>query len=96
MIHVRRPSIQSWDSYMHANPTKIGGGEEVGVAVVFNPTDGKIVDTVSIPLYYTGSTDTAKVVVDDGEETEYKLNRDYSIDIDFEMEPRSIHTIVIR
>ena len=88
--------MQSWDGWIHANPTKIGGGEEGGVGMIFNPTDVAVEEVVSINLYYTGLTDVAKVIVDDGEEIELTLNRDYSVDIQMKMEPRSVHTLVIR
>jgi len=97
MIHTLRPTLTSYDAFMHANPTKIGGGEEVAVGMIFNPTDVAITKrTVKLNLYYTGLTETARVVVDDGEETEYTLNRDYTIDVEMTMEPRSIHTVIVR
>ena len=76
--------------------------------VLQNPTDRTITKTVSIPLYYAGIENTANVIVcclclslyclqnDKNESTIYKLNRDYSIDMTFTMEPESFTYYVIQ
>lgn len=64
--------------------------------MLFNPTDKTMSrQEISLPLYYTGLTDTAQVSLDGGVVRSMTLNRDYTIDIELDMAPRSIHTVVI-
>lgn len=127
IVHIRRPTMQSWDGWLHVNPFGYGqnnstscgkpdrptvrgravevlsmpgcsssSGVEVGVAMIFNPTDVTLPnEIVSIPLYYTGLETSAQVSVDGGAAQAYPLARDYSIQVTMSMAPRSIHTIVI-
>lgn len=77
MIHMRFPDAKDWDGFIHVNPEL----EQKGLAMLFNPLDRDITRTISLPLYYTGLTDEAKI--SDGEEAAkvYKLDRDYNVDI---------------
>ena len=93
VVHLRRPDMQGWDGWLHVRPYSSDG--EVGVAMLFNPTDTELHVTVSLPLYYTGLETDASVDVDGTTATTMKLARDYSIEITMMMEPRSIHTVVI-
>ena len=64
--------------------------------MLFNPTDQTLsAQEISLPLYYTGLRDTAQVSVDGGAVRAVALNRDYTIDLEVDMPPRSIHTVVI-
>lgn len=77
VIHLRRPDGVDWDGFMHVNP----GLEEKGFIMVFNPTDGEITRTITVPLYYTGLTDKARVTGQEGATKTYKLRRDYTIEL---------------
>jgi hypothetical protein len=77
IIHLRRANGLDWDGWLHVNPL----GKEKGLLMVYNPLHTEIRQTLSIPLYYTGLTDTAKVREQDGKPFLYKLKRDYHIDL---------------
>lgn len=96
VVHLRRPSMQGWDGWLHVNPFGYGSeGREVGVAMLFNPTDAPLATTISLPLYYTGLTDVAFVSVDGGDFVKVPLDRMYRIALSISMDARSIHTVVI-
>ena len=85
IVHLRRADGQGWDGWLHVNPFKLGqnngNGDEVGLAVLFNPTDRPMdaVD-VALPLYYTGLTDKARVQAEgELQPTVVALARDYTV-----------------
>lgn len=94
--------MQSWDGWLHVNPFAYGAGndtnvhKEVGVAMIFNPTNSMISVSVSIPLYYTGLTTSAMVQVDESNAEIMALERDFSVHIPMTMAPMSIHTVVFQ
>ena len=47
----------------------------------FNPTDIRIIDSIELPLYYTGLSKTAKITRENGKSEVVTLNRDYSITV---------------
>lgn len=76
IIHLRRPDGRDWDGIMHVNPQL----KEKAFVSIYNPLDVAIEKEISIPLYYTGLTDTAVVKEKDSSKGKYyNLNRDYSI-----------------
>lgn len=102
MVHIRRATMQSWDGWMHVNPLGLGRpGKavehvEVGLAMLFNPTDTALRhETVALPLYYTGIELTAWLSVDGDPVRPVTLQRDYTAHITIDMEPRSVHTVVV-
>ncbi len=96
VVHLRRPTMQSWDGWLHVNPYGYGSaGLEVGVAMLFNPTDAPITTTISLPLYYTGLSDQCMLSVNDGAFVSVALDRLYNVAVALVMPPRSIHTIVV-
>ena len=64
--------------------------------MVFNPTLEHITTTLTLPLYYTGITDMAKVSQTGGTFKMYNLERDYTIEIDIDLGPRNITWFLIR
>ena len=92
IVHVRRPDMQSIDAFMHVNPFL----PEKGLAMVFNPTDSSIKQSLRLPLYYTGLSDTALVSEQEGEGRAVKLARDYSIDVEVELDARSLTWFLIK
>ncbi|MDR2916568.1 MAG: hypothetical protein LBV74_17360 [Tannerella sp.] len=76
IIHLRRADGRDWDGIMHVNPEL----KEKAFVLVYNPLDKPIVKGITIPLYYTGLTDTAVVKEKDTPKgKKYKLSRDYTI-----------------
>jgi hypothetical protein len=55
IIHVRRPDGRQVDCILHVNPQL----DIKGLAMVYNPLNTSVKDTLRLPLYYTGLTDTA-------------------------------------
>lgn len=104
VVHIRRADIQGWDGWLHVNPFGLAGAgqaqhgsdpAEVGVAMLFNPTDARLNTAVSLPLYYCGLDDAALLSVNGGAPQRFALNRDYSVLLHVDMPPRSIHTVVV-
>lgn len=91
VIHLRRADGRDWDGILHANPEQ----KEKGLMMLYNPTKEKIMRTIKVPLYYTGLTDRAKVREKEGSAKNYKLNRDYTIDLSFSLSPESYTWFVI-
>lgn len=91
-VTVASVSFQSIDSFMHVNPFITNKG----LAMVFNPTLEHITTTLTLPLYYTGLTDLAKVSQMGGAFKTYTLERDYTIELDIDMGPRNITWFLIQ
>jgi len=64
--------------------------------MLYNPTNETITRKVKIPLYYTGLTEVARVLEEEGPPKVYKLNRDYTIDMEFSLGPDSYTWFVIQ
>ncbi|NQX38276.1 alpha-galactosidase [Pedobacter steynii] len=91
LIHLRRADARDWDGILHVNPAQ----KEKGLMMLYNPTKEKIVRTIKVPLYYTGLTDIARVREKEGSMKNYKLNRDYTIDLTFSIDAESYTWFVI-
>jgi hypothetical protein len=83
--------MDSWDGFLHVHPL---GKREVGLTMIFNPTDQflEMADVV-IPLYYTSLTTDVIVTVNDEPSFSMTLERDYTIQLDLDLPPKSIHSI---
>lgn len=84
IIHLRRADGRDWDGWMHVNASL----KEKALVVLFNPLKTSIKKTIELPLYYTGLTTQASVILN-GKTTVHKLNRDYSIPVKIDLEPES-------
>ena len=119
IVHLRRPTMYTWDGWLHVNsfgiqkeqeqPTahdyireregKRDGPlrlEEVGLAMIFNPTDRHLrSEIVKFPLYYTGLEAEVWIVINDDDSKGFKttLGRDYTVTVQLDMEPKSIHVV---
>jgi len=82
VIHIRRPDGRDLDAVIHVNPNL----KERGLLMVFNPTDRAISRTLSLPLYYTGLTETARVREQEGKAKAHRLDRGYGIALDVRVE----------
>lgn len=83
--------MQGIDAWLHVNP----GGQEKGLAMVFNPTGERQVTMLRMPLYYTGLVKVARVSQAGGKWESFILKRDYSIDLPIDMAPVSLTYFVI-
>lgn len=75
IIHLKRPDGRGLDYYLHVDPR----GPHPGLLLVFNPTDEPLSQTLEVPLYYTGLTDTARIREQEGPPSEYRLDREYRV-----------------
>lgn len=92
IIHLRRADGRDWDGIMHVNPSL----NEKGFILLYNPLKENILRKIKLPLYYTGLTDTAKISIGEEAAKTYKLNRDYSIDIDVSIPAEGYIWLVIK
>lgn len=91
IIHLRRPDANDWDGIMHVDPP----GREKALAMFYNPTDRDITRRISLPLYYTGLTDTASIRREEGESVSHELGRDYTVELDVTIPARGYTWYVV-
>ncbi len=91
IIHLRRADGRDWDGILHVSPQ----GKERGFLLVYNPLKERITRTIKLPVYYTGLEQQATISEQDAKPVSYKINRDYSVDITFDIEPESYNWCVI-
>lgn len=70
VIHLRRPDGRGYDGLLHVNPRLL----IKGLAVIHNPTNTEMVQTVELPIYYTGISQIA--IVRDQQGTKYRCDVD--------------------
>ncbi|MFA6240497.1 MAG: hypothetical protein WC655_06190, partial [Candidatus Hydrogenedentales bacterium] len=92
LIHVRRADGTGLDCMLHVNAAL----PERGLAMVFNPTDEAIKETIELPLYYSGLTTTAKIREQDGKVEEYTLDRSYRAKVKVKVPAKGITWLVVR
>ena len=63
--------------------------------MLYNPTQNEQTITLTLPLYYTGLSETAKIREKEGEPKQYKIDRNYNVEIPIEMEAKSVSYLVI-
>lgn len=91
IIHVRRADGRDLDAILHVNPQL----REKGLAMIYNPLEIQVTRTVTLPLYYTGLTRTAKVREREGETQSYELNPKMELQIPLTIPPLGLTWIVI-
>jgi hypothetical protein len=91
IIHLRRADGRDIDYMMHVNPNL----KEKGLLLVFNPTDTEITKEISVPLYYAGLTETAKVREQEGGSSVKTLDRAYEIKLKVRVKPNGYNWYVI-
>jgi len=77
IIHLRRADGRDWDGILHVNPQQ----STKGLLLLYNPLQQAITRTITVPLYYTGLTKTARIRQQGGAAKTYTLNRNYNIQI---------------
>ncbi|MBN1342789.1 MAG: alpha-galactosidase [Phycisphaerae bacterium] len=91
IIHVRRPDGRDIDCILHVNPRL----EQKGLAMVYNPLDRAVQRTLTLPLYYTGLTETATVREREGQKRQLRLDRKWNVQVPVEIAPRGVTWLVI-
>jgi hypothetical protein len=79
------------DYMLHVNPNL----EEKGLTMVYNPTEGMITKSISLPLYCTGLTDMALIREGEGKPKKCKLDREYNVQMEMEVHARGYNWYVI-
>jgi hypothetical protein len=92
MVPLRRADGRDWDGMMHINPSL----QIKGLIMLYNPTKESINRTIRLPLYYTGLQQTATISEQDNKPKKFTLNRDYSVDFTFSLQPGSYTWFVVR
>jgi hypothetical protein len=77
IVHVRRPDGRDLDCILHVNPT----ATPRGLAMVYNPLDTPVTKNLTLPLYYTGATDKARIREQEGEAKEHVLDREHNVQV---------------
>ncbi len=91
IIHLRRADGRDWDGFLHIDPAL----NPKGLLMLFNPLKEKITRTICLPLYYTGLDQWAVIREEGIDPVIYPLNRDYTTDFTFTLEPESYSWFVI-
>ena len=91
IIHLRRPDGRDWDAVLHVNPSL----PQKGLLLAFNPTDREITTTLTLPLAYTGLSETARIREGEGKPAAYRLDRDYRIELPVRVASRGFSWFVV-
>lgn len=92
IIHVRRADGRQLDCILHVNPQL----DMKGLVMVYNPTSEMRADVLTLPLYYTGLSETASIGELDNNFVDFTLARDYSVDLPVAVEPFGVTWFVIK
>ena len=92
IVHVRRPDGRDLDIILHVNPHL----PEKGLAVVYNPLDQDERKVITLPLYYTGLTNTALIREQDGKPQRYTLDRAYRVQVPVTVPAHGLTWLVIQ
>ena len=92
VIHLRRADGRDIDYWLNVNPA----GKEKGMLCVYNPLNDKVTKTITVPLYYTGLTKTARVTDSAGKRKTYTLDRKYNIELNVEVNPKDMAWFVFK
>ncbi len=92
IIHLRRADGRDLDYWLNVNP----GGVEKGMLMVFNPLEEKITRSIRVPIYYTGLTEQAVVVHEDGSSKVLPLSRNYELELELEVPAKGYTWYVIK
>jgi len=91
IIHVRRADGRDIDAILHVNPQL----REKAFAMVYNPLDVPVNRTLTLPLYYTGLTGTARIREQEGEAREVRLNSKSEAEVTLSLPARGLTWLVI-
>ncbi|KFC60161.1 alpha-galactosidase [Flavobacterium gilvum] len=91
MIQLRRADGRDWDGFVHVNPAL----KQKAFIMLYNPTKEKMTKTIKVPLYYSGLTENAKIREKEAVAKNYKINRNYEVNLTFTIEPESYTWYVV-
>ena len=82
ILHLKKADGRDIDYMMHVNPEL----KEKGFLMVFNPTNKVVKKTIEIPLYYTGLKKKALIRQKEGKMKSYNLKRNYSNELEVQIQ----------
>ena len=93
IIHLRRADMQSIDGFLHVNHRL----RERALVMLFNPTLTALNSTLTLPLYYTGLTETAWVQEQEDSSSGrlHRLNRLYGVTVTVNVPAQSATWLLI-
>lgn len=92
IIHVRRPDGRDIDAILHVDPSNI----EKGLLMVYNPLNIPVHRDLTLNIYYTGLSESARISENDGRELKYKINRNYEVTFPVNVESNSQSWYIIK
>ncbi len=91
VIHLRRADGRDIDGLLHVNPEL----DIKGLAMIYNPLEKAVERQLSLPLYYTGLTESARIAVKEGPAQLYRLDRQYNVTVPVTIPARDCAWLVI-
>jgi hypothetical protein len=91
IIHLQRADGRDWDGVMHVNPQL----KEKALLMLYNPLKEKIIRTIKVPLYYTGLSHSATFLIKGERKAVKKINRDFTADLSFTIDPESYTWVLV-
>ena len=91
LIHVRRADGRHLDVALHVNSQL----PEPALAVVYNPTNHPITEELTLPLYYSGLTDSVSVHEEGGKTQTLSLDRQYRLTAKITVPAMGVKSLVI-
>jgi hypothetical protein len=91
VVHLRRADGRDVDGLLHVNPSL----PERGLAVLWNPLPEMVEREVTLPLYYTGLSERARVRERDGVAQILPLDREYAVRVPVELPAGGFTWLVI-
>jgi len=91
IIHVRRADGRDIDCILHVNPQL----KQKGLAMVYNPLDQRVERELTLPLYYTGLSKTARISEQGDRMKKYRLDRRYNVTVPVGVAPRGVTLILV-
>ncbi|HPF52513.1 MAG TPA: hypothetical protein PK335_13100 [Draconibacterium sp.] len=91
LLQLKRANAIDVDYMMHVNPTL----KQKGLVMIFNPKNTDVTEKITLPLYYTGLTETANIRQEEGKLKTYKISRDYNVEIEVPVKANSYTWLVV-
>ncbi len=85
IVHLRRATGRDVDAILHVNPRI----QERALLMVYNPLPERVERTLTLPLYFAGLKDKARLRVQDGETSVIPLDSERRATIQISVEPKS-------
>ena len=84
VIHVRRADGRRLDAVLHVNPNL----PTKAMAVVYNPSDKELTETIALPLYYSGLSGHCRLSINDGPYAPEKLDPNHRLFVTASVGPK--------